>query len=133
MSGYRLRRSRAKLGHISSDRIQFSEFCLYTSLFTRQAQSIIFYLAYSRLAMIDCGRIVLARPLPRHRNLRLGGKGAANRCMSLQVIFFDRMWIGCLFWLALSRSNLPCIQPCYDSYSPPGRHLLLPRPICGGT
>lgn len=121
------------MGLISCDRIQFSEICLYTSLFTRQAQSIILYLTTLSLAMIECGRSVLLRPLPRQRNLRLRGKRAANRCMSLQVILFDRVWIGSLPWLALSRCNLPCIQPCYDSYSPPGRRFWLPRPICGGT
>lgn len=126
-------RRRAKLGLISCDRIQFSDIYLDTSLLTRQAQSIILCLANSSLAMIEFGRSVLVRPLPRQRNLRLRGERAANRYMSLQVILFDRVWIGCLLWPALSRCRLPCIQPCYDSYSPPGRHFWLPRPICGGT
>lgn len=72
MSGYGLRR-RAKLSLISCDRIQFSEIYLYTSLFTRQAQSIIFCLANMSLAMIECGRIVLVRPL--RRQSVLGAKG----------------------------------------------------------
>lgn len=72
MSGYGLRR-RAKLSLISCDRIQFLEIYLYTSLFTRQAQSIIFCLANMSLAMIECGRIVLVRPL--RRQSVLGAKG----------------------------------------------------------